>query len=684
MAGLRVPQLKFRAFTAQNGLSGGKLYTYAAGTSTPLLTYSDAALTVPNSNPITLDSRGEANVFLTPGKAYKIVTKDSSGVLIDTQDYVYGASPAGGSAWLNLLSYGADPTGVADSTAAIQSWLTDAATQNYTAYAPAGTYKMNSGVNIPGKVSILGDGFNRSKFNYTPVNGAAFTWTADGTYSIIQGIQLYNNNNSRVVGQTSVGFKTWTGAACVGYLWDSCTVEGFSLWGIDLNDSFQCAIRDSRIRQNGVRASLAGLGVDGQGGGVRLIRITFTGSASTGNDYTNTYFTGNNYGIQIEPSGSNQKVFNTRLDNCFFEENYCGADLRNRGTGGKGRYIFLNTCYFEANIFAGAQLDEGTTIACYQNSTTAGTGVPPSVSTDGADGITFEGRFVEDRPSRFRVGNNSAAPYDETDNIAFSVDKGETTNYVTTLKVNSTAGLVLTKGAGSADVDDVKVVTGAGTPEATVTANSASLYLNRSGTAINNILYVKTSDASNTGWVSIGAQYGTTVGRPTADATNKGVRYYDTDILRSVVSNGAGLWREYNGLTLVTGTLANAPSHIQGAAYYATDRNAKLVSDGARWRTAYVSTEFASCANGGTTTIGARGGYVVNTGAAIGSHTVTLPSGTSAVSGDKVIFVTNGAITTLTVNAGAATVLNAPTTLSAGTSFEFVYNDGTTTWYRVR
>lgn len=50
--------------------AGFKLYTYAAGTTTPQATYSNREGTVANSNPIILDARGEAVVYLAPGLAY--------------------------------------------------------------------------------------------------------------------------------------------------------------------------------------------------------------------------------------------------------------------------------------------------------------------------------------------------------------------------------------------------------------------------------------------------------------------------------------------------------------------------------------------------------------------------------------------------------------------------------------
>lgn len=67
-------------------LVGGKLYTYAAGTTIPKLTFSDAAGTVPQTNPIVLNARGEpANAIFWSG-AYYVELKDALGNLIYTVD----------------------------------------------------------------------------------------------------------------------------------------------------------------------------------------------------------------------------------------------------------------------------------------------------------------------------------------------------------------------------------------------------------------------------------------------------------------------------------------------------------------------------------------------------------------------------------------------------------------------
>lgn len=84
---------RFQALDAQGDpLVGGKLYTYARGTTTPKSTYKDAAGTILNTNPIILDGRGEAVIFLTEGLNYTFVLKDGNDALVWSQDDIIGAS----------------------------------------------------------------------------------------------------------------------------------------------------------------------------------------------------------------------------------------------------------------------------------------------------------------------------------------------------------------------------------------------------------------------------------------------------------------------------------------------------------------------------------------------------------------------------------------------------------------
>ena len=75
-----------------NVLSGGKIYTYAAGTTTPATTYTSSNGITANSNPIILNSAGRVpyEIWMTDGIAYKFVLKDSNDTLIATYDNLTG------------------------------------------------------------------------------------------------------------------------------------------------------------------------------------------------------------------------------------------------------------------------------------------------------------------------------------------------------------------------------------------------------------------------------------------------------------------------------------------------------------------------------------------------------------------------------------------------------------------
>lgn len=80
---------------SQNALSGGKVYIYDAGTTTPKSVYSDTALTVSAANPIVLDSAGRHDVRYVSTGSYKVVVKTSADVTVFTRDNVDGGVPVG-------------------------------------------------------------------------------------------------------------------------------------------------------------------------------------------------------------------------------------------------------------------------------------------------------------------------------------------------------------------------------------------------------------------------------------------------------------------------------------------------------------------------------------------------------------------------------------------------------------
>ena len=84
-------------FFDNNGiiLSGGKIFTYAAGTTTPQATYTSALGNTPHPNPIILDSAGRVpggEIWLTDSLIYKFVIETSTNVLIGTYDNITGVN----------------------------------------------------------------------------------------------------------------------------------------------------------------------------------------------------------------------------------------------------------------------------------------------------------------------------------------------------------------------------------------------------------------------------------------------------------------------------------------------------------------------------------------------------------------------------------------------------------------
>lgn len=93
------PDLFLKLFDPNNPgqpLAGGKVFTYIAGTSTKQATYTDSTQVTPNSNPIILNARGEAAMWMDPALTYKIVIAPANDTdpptsPINTIDNVAGA-----------------------------------------------------------------------------------------------------------------------------------------------------------------------------------------------------------------------------------------------------------------------------------------------------------------------------------------------------------------------------------------------------------------------------------------------------------------------------------------------------------------------------------------------------------------------------------------------------------------
>jgi hypothetical protein len=193
-------------------MAGGFLYTYAAGTTTPLVTYTDSTGLVANTNPVILDSRGEASIWLG-GVGYKFKLATPANVDIWTQDNIAPGSsaymsyvPAGTGAVtttvqaklresVSVKDFGAVGDGVADDTAAIQLAINAAQLAGGgTVFFPAGSYKVSATllINQPG-VYLLGAGMWNTNITRSGDYGDTILFTGnDATGAVISKAGISN------------------------------------------------------------------------------------------------------------------------------------------------------------------------------------------------------------------------------------------------------------------------------------------------------------------------------------------------------------------------------------------------------------------------------------------------------------------------------------------------------------
>ena len=148
-----------------NVLSGGKIYTYLAGTATPSSTYTTSSGNIAHSNPIILNSAGRVptgEIWLADGISYKFVLNDSNDALIGTYDNVVGIN----SNFINYTNQQEIQTATANQTLFTLTTMT---------YQP-GT----------GSLSVFVDGVNQ----YGPGASYAFTETSPTTVTFISGLHV--------------------------------------------------------------------------------------------------------------------------------------------------------------------------------------------------------------------------------------------------------------------------------------------------------------------------------------------------------------------------------------------------------------------------------------------------------------------------------------------------------------
>ncbi len=181
MSGISYSMPRFQAIDMYGRpMVGATLYTYQNKTTTPAPTYRDKEQSAFNTNPIVLDARGEAVIWLDPAQAYTFVLKDWFGALIWTQDDVFGAASisdvgflqvGSGAVWrhpndkmrdiVNVRDFGVNGTGQLESVA-LQKAIDSGAKTIELSYGATGVYKFSGvdfkGVNIKSQEGAVLDG----------------------------------------------------------------------------------------------------------------------------------------------------------------------------------------------------------------------------------------------------------------------------------------------------------------------------------------------------------------------------------------------------------------------------------------------------------------------------------------------------------------------------------------------
>lgn len=194
-----------------NPLVGGKLFTYAAGTTTPQATYTDYTGSTANTNPVIFNSRGEAAVWCGNSRYY-MELKDANDTLIWTADNVNGAN--GPTLALLAASNGATLIGYTPSDTNVPETLNSRMQLLDGVSVTAGALDSYSGASI----NVFRDASAVAGGTFGFVNAASVARTTTGatetsfewtTLSIVdnysaagENVAFYGQGNKRAVGGT--------------------------------------------------------------------------------------------------------------------------------------------------------------------------------------------------------------------------------------------------------------------------------------------------------------------------------------------------------------------------------------------------------------------------------------------------------------------------------------------------
>ena len=538
-------------------LTGGLIYTYAAGTTTPQTTYTSSSGATPQANPIVLDSSGRVSsgeIWLTSTLSYKFVLKTSAGVTLQTLDNVSGGvdgaslASSAGSSYVGFLQAGTgavtrtvqsklrDVVSVTDfgavgddSTDDTQAFVNALATGK-NVYVPYGTYKITSSLNLK-EGGLIGDGVGVSGgqqtvlkfYNLTSTTiGAIYTRisTQKGLMPVLKNLYILASSWNATTGCLGYGLDIEAPLSA-----ENVIVEAFKKSNVFFhndatgNGPYESVFKNVYSRFSGNHGFLIGAGANVVT--LQSCQGKWNGSASYGvapsvaGSYSGLYIDNTSDGSGPYYSFTPTSV--TIISGDFSYNSKYGIDVQSASS------LNMKGCYAEQNLssdtyqhnvksisssyadFGLAILGAGKILNVAQTNTALAQG--NTIIANGYQyGGALNGGYLIDKSISTTSYAGAITP-----RVVYlgADDVGATNNTVIYALANGDA-LHSTTGTGKHIFDQglyvngagtVKILSGSGSPETQITAAVGSLYLRTNGGA-NTTLYVKESGTGNTGWVA--------------------------------------------------------------------------------------------------------------------------------------------------------------------------------------
>lgn len=386
---------------------------------------------------------------------------------------------------VNVLDFGADPTGVNDSSAAIKAAI-DSNASFLEVFIPAGDYKLTSPIVIDRQnLTIRGAGYQTVLL---PIVGVVAIQVAKNN-----GVSRLNLEDFRIYGLTDANGGIELGTSTFGSFVAFCKIKGVTItnfteylgFGIKIYqvqelDIDGCYIADNYNNIHFPTASnnyATSVHIHGQSGYIgRALNIGILLDKEVASFRVSDIVIESNVGPGFACTGfSNQATF----DNVHFENNgngmYLSGDSNRRGQ------FTINNCFFYGNTLNFSS--DYSYIIATNNVGLLETG---KISLLTGCNAYFSNNKADDGVSTNLISKYEALRASGT--ISY-LDKDDNGNFYQ--RVNQ-----MYLGSGSA-----ALISGAGSPEGFVTATIGSLYLRTDGGA-GTTLYVKEFGTGNTGWTA--------------------------------------------------------------------------------------------------------------------------------------------------------------------------------------